>query len=255
MNRILTVFNTKKNILNIYLTAGYPNLNDTQPIVTTLEKAGVDMVEIGMPFSDPLADGETIQKSSAVAIENGITIQQIFNQILEIRKTVSIPIILMGYYNQVLKYGAIDFFNKAKEVGVDGIILPDLPIEIYEKEYKELTEKLQLSIIFLITPQTSIERIKKIDALSSGFLYMVSSYAITGNKNDITDLQLEYFKKVQKIELKNPTLIGFGISDNKSFNIACKFANGAIIGSAFIKTLENSENLEKSITNFIKKIK
>ncbi len=251
MSRIDTTFKNNKNILNVYLTAGYPNLNDTIEIVKELAKNGVDMVEIGMPFSDPLADGPTIQNSSQLAIQNGITLELIFNQVEAIRKTVDIPIILMGYYNQVLQYGSIAFFDKAKEVGVDGFIIPDLPLNIYENEHQHKAESLDLDMIFLITPQTTDERIRLINSKSSGFLYVVSSFAITGSKNDIQQSQIDYFKRIKSLELKTPKLIGFGISDKKTFDTACQHAEGAIIGSAFIKALERSKDIKKTVKEFI----
>ncbi|MBL4668703.1 MAG: tryptophan synthase subunit alpha [Flavobacteriales bacterium] len=251
MKRVEKLFKEKKNILNIYLTAGYPNLNDTIEVVKELANNGVDMVEIGMPFSDPLADGPTIQNSSQVAIKNGITLELIFNQIEEIRKTVEIPIVLMGYYNQVLQYGADSFFEKAKAVGVDGFIIPDLPLDIYEKEHQQKVESLGLNMIFLITPQTTDERIILIDSKSSGFLYVVSSFAITGSKSDIQQSQIDYFKRINNLKLKNPKLIGFGISDKKTFDTACQHAEGAIIGSAFIKAFEGSKNIKQTVKEFI----
>ncbi len=255
MNRITETFKNKQNILNIYVTAGFPQLNDTVGIVQELAKRGVDMIEIGMPFSDPLADGPTIQNSSEIAIKNGITLDLIFDQILEIRKTVTIPIILMGYYNQVLQYGTTTFFKKAKEVGADGFIIPDLPLDIYQKNYKTIIKELGLDMIFLITPQTTAERIQIIDDESSGFLYLVSSFAITGSQNDIQQGQIDYFKRIEALSLKNPKLIGFGISDKSSFITACNHAEGAIIGSAFIKALKNSNNLKETIAAFVKGIK
>ncbi len=255
MKRIKETFQTKNNILNIYVTAGFPKLNDTVEIVQELARNEVDMIEIGMPFSDPLADGPTIQNSSEIAIKNGITLDFIFNQIIEIRKTVSIPIILMGYYNQVLQYGAKSFFKKAKRVGVDGFIIPDLPLDIYQKKHKTILNDLELDMIFLITPQTTDERIRLLDGQSSGFLYLVSSYAITGSKSDLQQNQIDYFKRIQNLSLKNSKLIGFGISNKESFNTACNYAEGAIIGSAFIKALKDSNNLKESISNFVKGIK
>ncbi len=255
MTRIKNTFQTKTNILNIYVTAGFPKLNDTVEIVQELARNGVDMIEIGMPFSDPLADGPTIQNSSEIAIKNGITLDLIFNQIVEIRKTVAIPIILMGYYNQVLQYGAKSFFEKAKRVGVDGFIIPDLPLDIYQKNYKSLLKDLELDMIFLITPQTIDERIRLLDEESSGFLYLVSSYAITGSKSNLQQNQVDYFKRIKSLSFKNPKLIGFGISNKESFTTACNYAEGAIIGSAFIKAIKDSNNLKESISNFVKGIK
>lgn len=255
MNRLEQLFSTKENILNIYTTAGFPKLNDTIEIIQELAASGVDMVEIGMPFSDPLADGPTIQHSSEVAIENGITLDLIFNQIKEIRKTVTIPIMLMGYLNQLVKYGIEDFLSKAKETGVDGLILPDLPLDIYQDEYKMLFEKYNLKMSFLITPQTSEERIKLIAKESTAFLYVVSSFAITGSKSDIQQNQIDYFKKISSMHLNTPKLIGFGISNKSTFNTASNYANGAIIGSAFIKIINNQTNIKAAIQKFIKILK
>lgn len=254
MKRIEKTFNDKRSILNVYITAGFPNLNDTVQIVQELANNGVDMVEIGMPFSDPLADGPTIQNSSEIAIKNGITLELIFNQIKEIRKTVDIPIVMMGYYNQVLQYGAMAFFEKAKAVGVDGFIIPDLPLKIYQEKYKTLLQDLELDMIFLVTPQTTDERIRLIDNESLGFLYVVSSFAITGSKNDIEQNQLDYFERINKLNLDNPKLIGFGISNKKTFDTACENAEGAIIGSAFIKAVENSQNIKTTVNEFVKSI-
>lgn len=254
MKRIEELFKIKKNILNIYVTAGFPKLNDTITIVKELVKNGVTMIEIGLPFSDPLADGPTIQHSSGVAIKNGITLALIFEQIKEIRKTVSIPIIMMGYYNQVLQYGDIAFFEKAKSVGVDGFIIPDLPLDIYKEKYKNTLKKLDLDMVFLITPQTTDERIRQIDAKSSGFLYVVSSFAITGSKSDIQQNQLDYFERINKLNLTNSKLIGFGISNKKTFDTACNHADGAIIGSAFIKAIANSSNLKTTISEFVNSV-
>lgn len=255
MKNIKNTFKTKKNILNIYVTAGFPKLNDTVKIVEELAKNGVDMIEIGMPFSDPLADGPTIQHSSEIAIKNGITLEIIFKQIVEIRKTVDIPIVLMGYYNQVLQYGSEAFFRKAKEVGVNGFIIPDLPLKTYKAVHKKILNELNLAMIFLITPQTTNERIQLIDQESNGFLYVVSSFAITGNKEGIQQHQLDYFNRINELSLKNNTLIGFGIHDKRSFDLACKNANGAIIGSAFIKALQSFTDLKIGIEHFVKSLK
>lgn len=241
--------------LNVYLTAGFPELNDTVEVVQELEKNGVDMVEIGIPFSDPLADGPTIQHSSEVAIKNGITLELIFQQIKEIRKTVQIPIILMGYYNQMLQYGIEQFLKKANEVGVDGLIIPDLPLDIYQQEYKALFEQYDIKMSFLITPQTTESRIELIAKESTAFLYVVSSYAITGGKSGIEDYQTEYFKKIAALNIKTPKLIGFGISNAETFEQACIYADGAIIGSAFIKALTDSKNIKETIKQFITSIK
>ena len=255
MNRLEHLFSTKKNILNIYTTAGFPKLNDTIEVVKELAASGVDMIEIGMPFSDPLADGPTIQDSSEIAIQNGITLDLIFEQIQEIRETVDIPIMLMGYLNQVVKYGTEQFLSKAKAVGVDGLILPDLPLDIYLGEYKTLFETHNLKMSFLITPQTSENRIRLIAKESTAFLYVVSSFAITGSKSDIEDSQIDYFNYINNLELSVPKLIGFGISNAETFSKACAYADGAIIGSAFIKSLKSSTNLSVDIKQFISNIK
>lgn len=256
MTRIEELFSNKqKDICNIYFTAGFPNLNDTEKIILTLEKAGADMVEIGMPYSDPLADGETIQQSGSVALENGMTLQILFEQIESVRQKSEIPLVMMGYFNQVIQYGEEAFFKKCKEVGVDGLILPDLPAAIYEADYQELMKENNLNNIFLITPQTPDERIVYLDSLSSGFVYMVADASVTGKQKDISNSQIAYFERIEKMNLTNPRLIGFGISDYQSFSAACAHASGAIIGSAFIRALEKSENIEETIYNFIGMIK
>ena len=256
MTRIEELFSNKqKDICNIYFTAGFPNLNDTEKIILTLEKAGADMVEIGMPYSDPLADGETIQQSGSVALENGMTLQILFEQIESVRQKSEIPLVMMGYFNQVIQYGEEAFFKKCKEVGVDGFILPDLPAAIYEADYQELMKENNLNNIFLITPQTPDERIVYLDSLSSGFVYMVADASVTGKQKDISNSQIAYFERIEKMNLTNPRLIGFGISDHQSFSAACAHASGAIIGSAFIRALEKSENIEETIYNFIGMIK
>ncbi len=255
MNRLDKLFANKNNILNIYTTAGYPKLNDTIEVVTRLAEAGVDMVEIGLPFSDPLADGPTIQNSNSIAIKNGITLDIIFEQIKEIRKTVQIPILLMGYLNQLLNYGVSNFIKKAAEVGVDGLIIPDMPIDYYCSNYKALFIRNNIQMSFLITPQTSIKRIEAIAIESTAFLYVVSSYAITGNNHSINQTQIKYLNKIKKLELKTPQLIGFGIHSKETFTSACSYANGAIIGSAFIKALEDQDTIKNKVNNFIKKLK
>jgi len=256
MNRLQNLFASKdKDILNIYFTAGYPELHDTQRILRTLDNNKVDIIEIGMPYSDPMADGSTIQASGAKALANGMQLEVLFDQVEAVRSGINASLILMGYYNQVLQYGAEAFFRRCKEVGIDGLIIPDLPLHEYEKEYKDLFVDLDLGISFLITPQTPEQRMKLIDKLTRGFIYMVSSASITGTSKDISNSQLEYFQKVQSLNLLNPRLIGFGISDHRSFSIACKYAHGAIIGSAFIKELIKGEKLEASISQFIQGIK
>lgn len=253
-NRITALFKRKdKNILSIYFTAGYPGLNDTQTIISELEKSGADLVEIGMPFSDPVADGPVIQQSSEIALRNGMTIHLLFEQLKEIRKSVSIPLILMGYLNPVMQYGVEDFCKKCKETGIDGTIIPDLPLEIYETEYKEIFEKNSLSNIFLVTPQTSDERIRKIDELTTGFIYMVSSSSTTGVKVAVNEIQISYFERIRNMNLCSKRLIGFGISDKASFVKASDYANGAIIGSAFIKAMEGEGVIESKVKAFVQK--
>lgn len=255
MNRINKLFTEKKDILSIYYTAGFPNLNDTVTILKTLEKAGADVVELGMPFSDPLADGPTIQDSSLVALNNGMSIKVLFEQLKEVRKEVTIPIVLMGYINPVHKYGIEKFAKKCQELGVDGVIIPDLPFDEYNEKYKTIFDTAGVSNIFLVTPQSPEARIRAIDTNTNGFIYVVSSAAVTGAKSGISDTQIEYFQKLQNMKLKNPSLIGFGISDNESFKATCKYASGAIVGSAFVKLLATSKDLDKDITNFIKDLK
>ena len=251
-NRITALFKRKdENILSIYFTAGYPELNDTLKIISQLEKSGADLVEIGMPFSDPVADGPVIQQSSETALKNGMTVHLLFDQLKEIRKKVSIPLILMGYLNPVLQYGIEDFCKKCKEIGIDGTIIPDLPLEIYETEYKEIFEQNSLSNIFLVTPQTSDERIRKIDALSTGFIYLVSSSSTTGVKGAVNEEQLSYFERILTMNLRSKRLIGFGIYDKSSFEKASGYANGAIIGSAFVKALEGEGKIETKVNDFM----
>ena len=253
MNRIQTKLQENKTLLSIYFTAGYPSLSDTVTIIQNLEKSGIDMIEIGLPFSDPLADGPTIQASSTQALKNGMTTEVLFNQIKDIRKSVSIPLIIMGYFNPILQYGVETFCKKCQEIGIDGLIIPDLPVDVYNEEYKATFEKYGLINVFLITPQTSVERINFIDSISNGFIYMVSSASVTGSQSGFGDEQTKYFKSIADMNLKNPQIIGFGISDNKTFTQATQYAKGAIIGSAFIKFL--NDNSVKNINNFAKFIR
>ncbi len=252
MNRINSKLQKDKKLLSIYFSAGYPNLNDTVTVIKDLEKNGVDMIEIGLPFSDPLADGPTIQESSTQALYNGMTTNLLFKQLEGIRETVEIPLIIMGYFNPMLQYGVEAFCEKCAEIGIDGLIIPDLPVEIYAENYKAIFEKHGLINVFLITPQTAVERINYIDSVSNGFIYMVSSASVTGNQSDFGDNQQEYFKRIADMNLKNPQIVGFGISNKTTFDQATTYAKGAIIGSAFIKNLTN--NGVGSIENFIKTI-
>lgn len=252
MNRINKKLQESDKLLSIYFTAGYPALEDTVPIIEQLEKSGVDMLEIGLPFSDPLADGPTIQESSTKALKNGMSSEKLFEQLRDIRKTVQIPLIIMGYFNPILQYGVAKFCQKCQEIGIDGLIVPDLPVDVYHQAYQEMFEKYDLINIFLITPQTSKERIELIDTVSKGFIYMVSSASVTGAKNTFSQEQTDYFKKVASMNLQAPQIVGFGISNKETFQRATQYTKGAIIGSAFIKTL--SEKGISGIDPFIKSI-
>ncbi|MCJ1810452.1 tryptophan synthase subunit alpha [Flavobacterium covae] len=269
MNRINKLFTSKFNataspsfggvgeasrgLLSLYFTAGYPALNDTVHIIQELEKNGVDMIEIGLPFSDPLADGPTIQESSTIALENGMTSALLFEQLATIRQTVQIPLLIMGYLNPILQFGVEKFCQQCAQVGIDGLIIPDLPLEIYQQEYQSIFEKYDLKNIFLITPQTSDERIRQIDAISNSFIYMVSTASVTGSQTGFGEEQMAYFERIAKMLLNNPQVIGFGISDAKTFQHATTHQQGAIIGSAFIKHL--TANGVDGIGDFIKKIR
>jgi tryptophan synthase alpha chain len=253
MNRITQLFQNKKSkVLNVYFTAGFPTLNDTATILKELEDAGADIIEIGMPYSDPVADGETIQQSNQVALDNGMTVKLLFEQLAGIRERVSLPIVLMGYVNPVIQFGVEEFCKKCQEVGVDGVILPDLPILEYEENYKSTFEKYNILNTFLITPQTAEARIAHIDSISDGFIYMVSSASVTGATSGITPAMESYFNRVNAMNLKNPRLIGFGIKDNATFEKAAQYASGAIIGSAFIRVLQ--DNGIAGIKPFIKQV-
>lgn len=254
MNRLDQLFAVKQhNVLNIYCTAGYPELNSTTEVLTALQTNGADLIEIGMPYSDPLADGEVIQQSSSVALQNGMTLEILFEQLSNVRDTIHVPIVLMGYMNPIMQFGIEKFCAKAKEVGVDGLILPDLPMYEFEIIYRPLFEAHNLKFVFLVTPETSADRVHKIDQLCSGFLYAVSSSSTTG-KNKAIEGQEGYFKKLQDMHLKNPILVGFGIKDKATFTSACKYTNGAIIGSAYIKALENSADIGTTTKVFLNNI-
>ncbi|MBK6950351.1 MAG: tryptophan synthase subunit alpha [Haliscomenobacter sp.] len=255
-NRIQDLFQRKpEGVLNIYFTAGYPDPKDFPATLSALEEAGADLIEIGMPYSDPLADGPTIQESGAAALRKGTTLPWLFDQIQVVREQIRTPLILMGYFNQVMQYGEARFFAKCKEAGVDGLILPDLPLLEYETHYKALVEQAGLAISFLITPQTPEERIRKIDELTRGFIYMVSDSSITGTKSGISDKQIAYFERINAMGLRNPRLIGFGISTREAYNTACQYAQGAIIGSAYIKALEETADVRQSTLEFIRRIR
>ena len=256
MNRLQKLFNEKKgNVLSIYFTAGYPTLDATVNLAEALENAGADFLEIGFPYSDPLADGPVIQQSSQVAIENGMTVKVLFEQLKTLREKVSIPVMLMGYANPMIQYGVKEFCAKAKEVGVDGLIVPDLPMYEYEELYKDDFLNNGLCNIFLVTPQTSEERIRKIDALTEGFIYLLSSSSTTGKDLNVSDEIGQYYQRVKDMHLKNPLIIGFGISDHQSFSRASSYAAGAIVGSAFVKTLANPDDYLSHIPEFVRSLK
>lgn len=255
MNRIEKLFKEKKeNVLSIYYTAGYPKLDSTLVIAKALEKAGVDLIEIGIPFSDPVADGPTIQESNKVALRNGMTVKLLLEQVKEIKREVSVPIILMGYLNPVLQYG-FEEFCEAVTGSADGLILPDMPLVEFDDEYKSVMTKYGLLNIFLIAPTTSERRIRKIDSLSEGFIYAVSASSTTGTTSNFSEEQEEYFKRLKSMNLKNPFLVGFGVSNHETFSTASKYGSGAIIGSAFIKLLGEAKNLDIDIGNFVKEIR
>lgn len=255
MNRLNHLFATKKdNLLSIYYTAGYPAINTTIDIAEALEKAGADFLEIGFPYSDPVADGPTIQNSSQQALDNGMTLNVLFEQLKDMRKRVTIPILLMGYVNPIVQYGVERFCKAAAEVGVDGVIVPDLPMYEYENMYSGFFKDNNLSNIFLVTPQTAEARIRKIDELSNSFIYLLSSSNITGGSLNVSDSIEGYYQRVKSMNLKNPTIIGFGISNNETYTKACQYANGAIVGSAFVKLLGEDGYMDM-IPGFVKSIR
>jgi tryptophan synthase alpha chain len=254
-NRLNELFaNKKQPLLSIYFTAGYPELDSTLKIAEALEQAGADFLEIGFPYSDPLADGPVIQQSSQTALENGMNVELLFEQLKDLRKRVSIPVLLMGYFNPVLQYGVENFCKSCADAGVDGVIVPDLPMYEYEGMYKDCFSSNGVSNIFLITPQTSEERIRKIDELSNGFIYLLSSSSTTGKNLALNDEAENYFSRIRNMNLRNPTMIGFGISDRASFQKAAEYTRGAIVGSAFVRILGEDNYLDK-ISGFVKSLK
>jgi tryptophan synthase alpha chain len=256
MNRIDQLFREKnKNILSVYFTAGFPRLNDTSEIIYELERAGVDQIEIGIPFSDPLADGPVIQQSSQKALENGMSLKILFEQLEKVRDNVKIPLILMGYLNPVLRYGIGSFIKKACEIGIDGLILPDLPLNEYVRSFKQQFDDAGIYNVMLITPQTNAERVRLIDQFSNGFVYMVSSASTTGSSKNIFDVHKDYFERIAEMQLRMPRLIGFGIANHESFHQACMYARGAIIGTAFIRAISEPGPLKKNIQEFIRRIR
>jgi tryptophan synthase alpha chain len=254
MNRLNELFLRKqKNVLNVYCTAGYPQLQSTLEVMKALQQNGADIIELGMPYSDPLADGPVIQHSSSIALANGMTIEKLFAQLQGFRKEIYTPVILMGYMNPVLQYGFEKFCQHAAALPIDGLILPDLPEHEFETEYGPIMQRYGLDFIFLVTPETSEERIKRLDALSTGFLYAVSSSSTTGSDKNMTDVDA-YLQRLQSYRLKNPVLVGFGIKDKPTFEAACRHANGAIIGTAFIRALENAGDVSATTAAFVKAI-
>ena len=254
MSRLTNLFNQKTaKVLNVYCTAGFPHLNSTLEVMESLQANGADIIEVGMPYSDPLADGEIIQSSSLVALENGMTIEVLFEQLANMRKSIHIPVILMGYMNPILQYGFEPFCKAAKEAGVDGLILPDLPLFEFDTIYGNTIKENGLDFIFLVTPETSEERLRKLDNLSTGFLYAVSSSATTGKDKDFSKVAL-YLKKLKAFGLKNPFLVGFGIKDKESFNAVNEYSNGAIIGSAYIKALSSGTDINSITKTFLSSI-
>ncbi|WP_018628459.1 tryptophan synthase subunit alpha [Niabella aurantiaca] len=254
MSRLKDIFAQKeKKVLNVYCTAGFPGVNSTLPVMEALQENGADIIELGMPYSDPLADGEVIQNSSTIALEGGMTLSRLFEQLKEMRSRIRVPVVLMGYMNPVLQYGFERFCADAAAAGVDGLILPDLPPFEFETSYKAIVDQYGLDFIFLVTPETPETRVRKLDALSSGFLYAVSSSSTTGNAKDFTAVE-QYLERLQGYQLKNPVLVGFGIKDKETFSRACKYANGAIIGSAYIKALEGKTDVTAATHEFIKNV-
>ena len=256
MNRIVALFNRQPaDNLNVYFTAGFPTLHDTRLVLRALQEAGADLVEIGMPYSDPVADGETIQLSNQQALESGMSVKLLLEQLRDMRSEITLPVLLMGYINPVLQFGIENFCRACQAAGVDGLILPDMPFEVYVDEYKAIFDQYSLLNIFLITPQTSETRIRQIDERSNGFIYMVSSASVTGSQTGITSEMEAYFARINAMNLRNPRLIGFGIKDKFTFDQACRHGSGAIIGSAFIRVLQNSLDLKTDIAAYIKSVK
>ena len=256
MNRIAALFAQKtERLLNLYFTAGFPALTDTRTVLQGLQNAGVDIVEIGMPYSDPVADGETIQQSNQTALENGMSLRVLFEQLAGFREEISVPVLLMGYINPVLQFGVENFCRMCREVGIDGVILPDLPMGLFVSDYKSVFDEYGILNIFLITPQTSDDRIRFIDEVSDGFIYMVSSASITGSVSGISDGMRAYFERIAAMNLRNPRLVGFGINNQESFDAVSEFANGAIVGSAFVRHLHQNGPDAAGIRAFVETVR
>ena len=251
MSRLKELFARKRSrVLSVYCTAGFPRLDSTLEVMQALQECGVDMIELGMPYSDPLADGPVIQASGTRALENGMTIVRLFEQLAKMRDSIQVPVLLMGYLNPILQYGFEKFCKAAALAGVDGLILPDLPIFEFEAEYGPVIRKHGLDFVFLVTPETSPERVRKVDALSTGFLYAVSSSSTTGGNKDMGE-QEEYFRRLEEMRLRNPVMVGFGVRDRKSFEAACKHTQGAIIGTAYVRAIDGAADVRKATTEFI----
>lgn len=256
MNRLSSLFeNKRENLLSVYFTAGFPQLDSTAGIIDELCNAGADMIEVGIPFSDPMADGPVIQHSGSVALRNGMTLRLLFDQVEKAReKNPGTPIIAMGYLNPIMQMGAETFFSRAKQAGIDGVIIPDLPFSTYMSEYKELSDRYDIPVIMLITPETSEERIRLIDSHCEGFIYMVSAASTTGARDSFTESQLAYFRRIDSMGLRHPRLIGFGISNKATYDEACRYSAGAIIGSQFIKLLETEPGPAEAVAALFTKI-
>ena len=256
MNRLKELLNKKtENLLSVYFTAGFPKLDSTVDVINALCAVGVDMIEVGIPFSDPMADGKVIQQSSTVALRNGMTLRLLLDQVEEARKVnPNTPFIAMGYMNPIMQMGTETFFKRAKDAGIDGVIIPDLPFDVYMEEYKELSDRYDIPMIMLITPETSDERIRLIDEYCEGFIYMVSAASTTGARDSFDETQLNYFKRIDSLDLKHPRLIGFGISNKTTYDEACRYSSGAIIGSQFIKCLESTATPEAAVNQLLDKI-
>lgn len=256
MNRIDKLFKEKKeNILSVYFTAGFPKFEDTVEVIKTLEKNGVDLLEIGVPFSDPMADGPVIQSSGNEALHNGMSLKKLFEQLKDVRSVAYLPLVMMGYLNPIMQYGFENYCKSAAECGIDGLIIPDLPFSEYIDSYKSVADKHGLHMIMLITPETSEERIRLIDENTSGFIYMVSAASVTGARSSFSETNLNYFRRVNNMNLKNPRLIGFGISNKETFDAACRESSGAIIGSKFISLLKSEPTIEAATKRLIEAIK
>ena len=257
MNRINKLFNdrAKKDLLSVYFCAGYPTLNSTVEIITELERQGIDMIEVGIPFSDPMADGPVIQNAATQALRNGMTLRLLFQQLQDVRHHIHLPLVLMGYLNPIMQYGFENFCRSCVVCGIDGVIIPDLPYRDYMEHYRIISERYNIRVIMLITPESDEERIRLIDEHTDGFIYMVSSAATTGTQKDFNKEKLDYFQRIQSMNLQNPRMIGFGISNKQTFQSACKYAAGAIIGSKFVTLLGEEGNPEKAVSKLLEALK